>query len=680
MSSATQKVDGQGNSRHLVFLIMGMVISVAAMVGVFIMEGQKAAFDKAYMGYAAEEQVLSQQIAKYVLEASIGHKDAFHKVVKYRDRFGQTLTYLREGNSATGLPPTTGRIASNELAAVEKTWAAFNKRVDTVLKGKDLILTVKEAASVIGEFMPKLIARYEDVVAVLVKQKASPRQIQIASRQLMLAQRIVNNMNKVLSGENAASAADQFSRDAEEFGNVLEAQIRGGKGIKPIRNKQVQAKLREVAMLFSSVSDYVGEVVDNAEDLLAVQKAAAEAARTSDQLFADALALQNAYAKAPGGRLFTNEVAYGLGGLALFFLVMLGWSMKSAADHRRAIAEQEKAAAENQNRKNQEAILRLLDEIGSLADGDLTQYATVTEDFTGAIADSINYTIDALRDMVKTIEATAEEVSGSAEHTRATSLSLAESSEQQAQEISAAAAAVQRMAASIDEVSGNARESAEVARKSVAIANKGGETVQRSIEGMDTIREQIQETAKRIKRLGESSQEIGDIVELINDIAEQTNILALNAAIQAAMAGEAGRGFAVVADEVQRLAERSGNATKQIEALVKTIQADTNEAVISMEQTTANVVSGAQLAEDAGEALEEIVSVSTDLAAFIENISSSAEQQSAAAASLTDTMQVIEEITNRTTAGTRETAGSIGRLTELAGELRKSVAGFHLPE
>jgi twitching motility protein PilJ len=196
---------------------------------------------------------------------------------------------------------------------------------------------------------------------------------------------------------------------------------------------------------------------------------------------------------------------------------------------------------------------------------------------------------------------------------------------------------------------------------------------------MGTIREHIQETSKRIKRLGESSQEIGDIVELINDIAEQTNILALNASIQAAMAGEAGRGFAVVADEVQRLAERSANATKQIEALVKAIQADTNEAVISMEKSTSGVVNGTRLAEDAGGALEEIESVSEQLASLIQAISGAARQQTAAAAEISKTMNGIQDVTTQTAAGTQRTSQSIGNLARLAQDLDKSVAGFKLP-
>jgi twitching motility protein PilJ len=338
------------------------------------------------------------------------------------------------------------------------------------------------------------------------------------------------------------------------------------------------------------------------------------------------------------------------------------------------------ALEESTNEQNQVAILRLLDELGNLADGDLTTTATVSEDFTGAIADSINFTIDQLRVLVSQINDTALRVTSASQETQSTALHLAEAAEHQAHEIAGASAAINEMAVTIDHVSSNASESAQVAERSVKIANTGSEVVQNTIRGMDTIREQIQDTSKRIKRLGESSQEIGDIVSLINDIADQTNILSLNAAIQASMAGDAGRGFAVVADEVQRLAERASGATKQIEALVKTIQSDTNEAVISMEQTTAEVVRGARLAQDAGVALEEIENVSTSLSDLIQNISNAARQQAASAGHVSNTMNVIQEITSQTSAGTTATAGSIGRLAELAGDMQKSVAGFKLPE
>ena len=324
--------------------------------------------------------------------------------------------------------------------------------------------------------------------------------------------------------------------------------------------------------------------------------------------------------------------------------------------------------------------MRLLDEIGDLGDGDLTAHATVSEDFTGAIADSINYAIDQLRILVKQIQEASSNVFAAANETRTTAEQLTESAQHQAQEIAGASAAINEMAITIDQVSSNAAESAVVADRSVSIAKTGAEVVQNTIGGMDTIREQIQDTSKRIKRLGESSQEIGDIVSLINDIADQTNILALNAAIQASMAGDAGRGFAVVADEVQRLAERSAGATKQIASLVKTIQTDTNEAVSSMEQTTSEVVKGAARAQDAGVALEEIETVSANLAELIQDISTTASHQATTAGHISGTMNVIQDITSQTLAGTSNTARNVGELAELAVELRNSVSGFRLPD
>jgi twitching motility protein PilJ len=358
--------------------------------------------------------------------------------------------------------------------------------------------------------------------------------------------------------------------------------------------------------------------------------------------------------------------------VALLLVVMAGVLLAGA--RRRA------ADSLSINQRNQEAILRLLDEMTALSDGDLTAHATVTEDITGAIADSVNFSIDALRNLVEAINNTVVRVSQSSEQTQSIASRLADASNQQAAEIATTTDAISQMARTMEHVSRNAETSADVALKSVEIANKGAETVRRNIDGMDTIRETIQETSKRIKRLGESSQQIGEIVSLITDIADRTNILALNAAIQASSAGEAGRGFAVVADEVQRLAERAGNATKQISALVETIQTDTNEAVSSMEQSTAGVVTGAKLAEDAGNALNEIESVSKQLADLITGISKDASEQANAAVNISESMNVIKRITMETSEGTNDTAKSIANLTELANELRTSVAGFKLPE
>ncbi|HEY6453689.1 MAG TPA: methyl-accepting chemotaxis protein [Steroidobacteraceae bacterium] len=376
--------------------------------------------------------------------------------------------------------------------------------------------------------------------------------------------------------------------------------------------------------------------------------------------------------------LQTAMIPVGFAVVATVVLVILWVKLRRVRD----IAATQQLAVDTQRReseRNQQAILRLLDELSSLADGDLTVQATVTEDITGAIADSINYAVDALRGLVTTINSSAISLDGAARQTQALAQHLAKASGAQSKQIAAATETAGHVAAATEEVSGNAERASDVARHSVDVAHKGGEAVRRTIDGMNAIRETIQDTSKRIKRLGESSQEIGNIVELINDIAEQTNILALNASIQASMAGEAGRGFAVVADEVQRLAERAATATKQIEVLVRTIQTDTNEAVVSMERSTTDVVGGALLAENAGAALEEIEQVSNQIASLVQNISASSRQQSGAVQNIARNMQVLKEISAQTADSTSATSVAIAKLAELSAGLRKSAAGFRLP-
>ena len=435
----------------------------------------------------------------------------------------------------------------------------------------------------------------------------------------------------------------------------------------------VVQQLEVVSGLFSRFNEAIGEVLVKSGDLFDAQDAATQVIAESDPLFEATRALADAYGGLERQRPVTIEMGYALGAVVVLLLLLLGYRLVRDARLRFQ-------AAADQNRKNQEAILRLLDELSGLAEGDLTARATVTEDITGAIADAFNYAIDSLRNLVNTINETAGEVSSASQATQSTAMRLAEASNNQAEQITGASAAVNEMAVSIEQVSKTASDSNKVARQSVETAKKGGGTVRNTIRAMDTIRDQIQETSKRIKRLGESSQQIGDIVELIEDIADQTNILALNAAIQAAMAGEAGRGFTVVADEVQRLSERVSNSTKQIEVLVKTIQADTNEAVLSMEQSTGGVVEGTRLARNAGDALEEIERVSNELAGLIESISNAAQQQAVTALNISETMNVVQEIATETSAGSNEAAVSIGKLVDLAGALRRSVAGFKLQQ
>jgi len=360
---------------------------------------------------------------------------------------------------------------------------------------------------------------------------------------------------------------------------------------------------------------------------------------------------------------------------ALALVVLMLVAYYAARDYRRAAELEARRAA-----RDQQAIIKLLDELQPLADGDLTVQATVSEEMTGAIADSINYAIEALRELVETVNRSSILVDAASKQTEATSKHLVKSAETQAKQAAAASDSVATMAASVEEISGNAERCSDVARHAVDIAHKGGEAVRRTIDGMNTIRETIQETSKRIKRLGESSQEIGNIVELIEEIAEQTNILALNASIEASRAGEASRGFAVVADEVQKLAERSTAATRKIEVLVSTIQSDTNEAVISMERSTTDVVGGALLAENAGAALEEIEQVSHQMASLIQNISETGRGQNRLAAAINKNMQVLRQISAKTTQSTAQTSGAISKLSELATQLRQTVKGFRLPD
>ena len=660
--------------KQLTILGTVLFLSFILMSGILFYTGQKNTHDKQYIGLTGELRVLSQNLVKNASEASSARVAAFPLLKESRDSFDITLDKLHNGDPSIGLPASSAEISA-QLTAVTERWDIFRGNADDIFQAEGTIRQLSEFVNHINNTMPNLLALSDEVVGIMIEIGSNAQQVYIASRQLMLSQRMSFNVNKILQGgQGAATAADRFGRDAALFGRVLAAMLKGNRAmsIKRISDPDARDKLEEVAESFAEVSELVGRILEKTPELFKAQEAANNMFTNSEDLLAETTDLMAGYGSLAGTRIVKEVYGYGLGGIVLILLGWLGYALVSGAKSRQDEAEQTSQA-------NQEAILQLLEEIADLADGDLTKHATVSESFTGAIADAMNFAIDALRQLVTTINETTVQVSSAAQETQATAMHLAEASDHQAQQITAVSAAVNEMAASIEQVSNNASSSTEVAQRAVSIANKGSIAVQDTIKGMDSIRENIQETSKRIKRLGESSQEIGDIIELINDIADQTNILALNAAIQAAMAGDAGRGFAVVADEVQRLAERSTEATKQIEGLVRTIQTDTKEAVASMEQSTSGVVQGAKLAQRAGEALEEIETVSTNLAEIIQNITDAAQQQSTAATSISETMNVIQEVTTQTSAGTSETATSIGNLAELANELRKSVAGFALP-
>jgi twitching motility protein PilJ len=444
-----------------------------------------------------------------------------------------------------------------------------------------------------------------------------------------------------------------------------------GLAIARVTGADPEQRLKTVAQRDVQYANAVRKAIAAAETLSKAQAAMRELAPAASTLASALAASTSPVESGPNYK----PLILGLLAAAVVLLGILAWVYSKTMSVRKS-----SELRVRENERNQEAIMRLLDELSNLADGDLTVQATVTEDITGAIADSINYAIEALRELVTTINDSAIQLDGAAKQTQSVAAHMAKASSAQSRQISSASESMADMAASIEEVSGNSERCADVARHSVDVAHKGGDAVRRTIDGMNAIRETIQETSKRIKRLGESSQEIGNIVELINDIAEQTNILALNASIQASMAGEAGRGFAVVADEVQRLAERAANATKQIEVLVRTIQTDTNEAVVSMERSTTDVVGGALLAENAGAALEEIEQVSNQIASLVQNISASARQQAVASGNISKNMQVVREISSQTAEGSTATSTSIAKLAALSAQLRKSVAGFRLPD
>ncbi len=670
-----QILSNMRGNRTLTGLFAALIVSLLLLFVNFLYLNIQSAYDTEYIGHAGELRVLSQQISKSASEAATGTPEAFGLLLAARNDFQQRFEYLTSGREETGLPATPQSL-QDQLQTVQTNWDRVRSNADEILASEATVLSLNEVALTLSDTIPQLQVEYEDVVDVLISSNAAADQVAIAQRQSLLAERILNSVNRVLAGdEDAVMAADSFGRDASLFGRVLQGMIEGNPsiGIERVTDPDAIIRLNDIADLFTFVSESVDEILLTSPELYQVSLAASETFTDSQLLLDNVSVLTAGFEARSDARWINTVLGYVLALIALGSILLIGLQM--TRETRIRLAE-----TAEKNDKNQAAILRLLDEIADLADGDLTAQATVTEDFTGAIADSINFSIDQLRALVQTINETALQVSSAAQETQGTAMHLAEASEHQAQEIAGASAAVNEMAVSIDQVSANAAESSAVAERSVAIANKGNEVVQNTITGMDTIREQIQDTSKRIKRLGESSQEIGDIVSLINDIADQTNILALNAAIQASMAGDAGRGFAVVADEVQRLAERSSAATKQIEALVKTIQTDTNEAVISMEQTTSEVVRGARLAQDAGVALEEIEKVSTSLAALIQNISNAARQQASSAGHISNTMNVIQEITSQTSAGTTATARSIGELAVQAESMRQSVDGFTLPQ
>jgi twitching motility protein PilJ len=639
-------------------LILFALVATAIAAALLLLSGQATRQQSQLRDHAATLATLSQNIPLQAGAAVRGSAPAFDALADSRANLARVL-------ETPGI----------ELPGGHDGWSTLLEQTQAVLDGRQAAIDAQRAAASVRELTPQLLA-----AAANVAKSAGPARAETLAPYLerfeLRAQAIEQDLSAFADGTAPVETAARRLSDSLVFMGQFVSAVNGEENSLGIAALPATAEdpARLLAAVFRAEQDQLRGALalgDQLEQMQAARNALAEGGA--------ALYAAIGSAAQPSGTGASGWLASPW--LPLAFVLAAALALAIAVFLQRSVVSLRRAAEQQalQNERNQQAILRLLDELSSLADGDLTVQATVTEDITGAIADSINYAIEALRELVTTINDSAIKLDGATRQTQALSTHLAKASAAQSKQIASASESIAAMAASTEEVSGNAERSADVARHSVDIAHKGGDAVRRTIDGMNAIRENIQETSKRIKRLGESSQEIGNIVELINDIAEQTNILALNASIQASMAGEAGRGFAVVADEVQRLAERAANATKQIEVLVRTIQADTNEAVVSMERTTTDVVGGALLAENAGAALEEIEQVSNQIASLVQNISASARQQATSSQSISRNMQVLREISSQTSDSTTATSASIGKLAELAAQLRRSVTGFRLP-
>ncbi len=658
------------------YAMVGFLVLLLAFVAVtFFLITKESRNEQEWIRLSTDLQVHSQQLAKSATEAVDGNSSAFIQLGDSTGIISDGVDTLIHGDPLRSLPALPNSM-SQTLSGLDKAWTRMEVNAQSILEREALVLELAAASKTFIEAIPEIQELSDQAVRELTKANAPSNQLFVAGRQLVLTDRILRHIREMLrGGAGSVAAADSFSQEVTYLEQTMDALLQGSRsvGVTQVQNAAAMKALSQARLVYDNARPQLDIILASSSDILAVRGAADEIFVDGLEVFSLSRQVADDVLHRSGNRLWPSLWS---GSLALIvILVSISLMVRSflSAERQRAIE------AGMQNQKNQQAIMRLLDEMSSLADGDLTVKATVTDDMTGAIADSVNFAVEQLRELVTGINITALTVSESANETMETTGKLAIASGHQAEQVREATDAINEMAESFDGMAVRSRESSEVAQRSVAIAHSGSQMVQQTIKGMDTIRNQIQETSKRIKRLGESSQEIGDIVELINGIAEQTNILALNAAIQSASAGGAGRGFAVVADEVQRLAERATNATRRIEMLVQNIQTDTSEAVISMESTTSEVVSGAEKAEDAGEALKRIESVSKDLSKLIEEISQEAQSQSETATQIAELMKSIRDVSIQTSEGSDQTAQSMGRLADLVHKLRDSVADFKLP-
>ncbi len=629
----------------------------------------------------------SQRLAKAAPEAVQGNPTAFDEMVDSRDQIDLGLDALINGDPVLGVSASSMEL-QDPLHKLQERWKPTQSAASLVIAQRKTLTAFGAVVQRINEASPRLLELTEGIAADKLRQGAGAREVAAAGQLVTLTQRMGRSANALVQGgRGSAEEALVLGRDANAFHDLAQGLLDGSdpQRLQRTAESETRAKLQEVLRIYKDVQAALGDTLSALPNVVDMKNAERAILADAEPFRRQILAVDELYAGEQRGRAFDFWLmaAFGFGALACALGVaklLLTDSRGRAleAEQGRSEAQRLEDQAKRRNEQNQSAILRLMNELQEVADGNLTVQATVSEDITGAIADSVNYTVEELRGLVGRINTTAEEVNTASRQARDIATRLLTASEAQSREIRGTGEKVLQMAGQIHEISGSAGESAKVARASLDAAERGPRAVYNQIAGMNEIRDQIQETAKRIKRLGESSQEIGEIVELITDITEQTNVLALNAAIQAASAGDAGRGFSVVAEEVQRLADRSAEAAKQIGALVRTIQTDTQDAVGAMEKSTQGVVEGTKLSDAAGTALADIGRVSRQLAELIERIATTTSEQADSAGGVALSIERILTVTEQTSEGTREAAQSIGQLANLARELKASVARFRV--